>query len=121
MKFKLNKIAHVGGTGGALRRGLVVLFGEVQCIMGNDHMTLPPVDRMTDRHEGKRLLPATSLTDGKYVYDNFVFPGVPWRRDADRLRCGLQTRTELRHLHETGGEGGAAEETGEYRVKGHLH
>ena len=66
---KLNKFKHVQGRGRGpctvRSRGVGVwsLYGEFQCIMGNDHMGPP---EQNDRHDSKHYLPAISLTADRY-------------------------------------------------------
>ena len=54
-----------GGGRCAEASGLCLVRSNVSWVMITS--TLPPVDRMTDRQDWKRLLSVTSLTDGKYL------------------------------------------------------
>ena len=45
----------------------VSLYVEVQGIMGNGHIGTILTDRMTDRHDWKHYLSATSLVGSKYL------------------------------------------------------
>ena len=43
------------------------LYGEIECIIGNGHMGTPSwwTNILTDTHDWKHYLPATSLAGGK--------------------------------------------------------
>ena len=51
------------------------LYGQVQCIMGYGHMGPPSpmwTDRLTDTHNLKHYIPATSLAGGNYQIDSWM-------------------------------------------------
>ena len=40
------------------------LYRAVQCIMGNGHIRIPPVDRQNDRHTRLKTLPTCNFVGG---------------------------------------------------------
>ena len=94
VRFELNKFKHVGGGGGRGDRftGMslysVLLYGVLQCIMGNGHMG-SPLNRMT----------ATA--------ENITFPQLCWHAVINCLlhRCSCRSGYDLHGRHHGHGYG----------------
>ena len=78
--------------GGGGRAG-GVMFSEVQCILGNDHMGTAPLtslDRMTDRQDKKHYLPTTSQHkhNGNSIiqFRRVSFTRTVYGRNSDQTR-----------------------------------
>ena len=76
------------------------LYSEVQCIMGDGHVG-PLIDGMTDRHNWKHYLPATSLAASNSVDLINLLPEMHWNLQGTSLhllrkslaRGAITTRT----------------------------
>ena len=74
-------------------------YGEVQCIAGNGHMWSPPskpVDRMTDWHDWKYYLLATSLAGGN---KNHLMISERATRCWQRMCVGLAAGSTCLDIH----------------------
>ena len=54
-------LVATGSMGSQVWWGGGGLYSEVQCIMGNSYMGIPPIDGMMVRHNWKDYIPTTSL------------------------------------------------------------